>query len=63
MNGVGVSVCRKHVGTLMKRMRVEALYRKPGTSKKQPGHKNISVSVERKDFRLLQPGFGAGHDV
>ena len=28
-----------HVGTLMKRMGVEALYRKPGTSKKHPGHK------------------------
>ena len=26
-------------GTLMKRMGVEALYRKPGTSKKHPGHK------------------------
>lgn len=29
---------RKHVGTLMKRMGIEALYRKPGTSKKHPGH-------------------------
>ena len=29
---------RKHVGTLMKRMGMEALYRKPGTSKKHPGH-------------------------
>jgi putative transposase len=34
----GVAVGRKHVGTLMKRMGVEALYRKPGTSKKHPGH-------------------------
>src|SRR4029077_7817038 len=31
-------VGRKHVGTLMKRMGIEALYRKPGTSKKHPGH-------------------------
>lgn len=30
---------RKHVGTLMKRMGIEALYRKPGTSKRNPGHK------------------------
>ena len=34
----GLNVGRKHVGTLMKRMGIEALYRKPGTSKKHPGH-------------------------
>jgi len=39
LNRGGVSIGRKHVGTLMKRMGVEALYRKPGTSKKHPGHK------------------------
>jgi putative transposase len=38
LNRDGLSVGRKHVGTLMKRMGVEALYRKPGTSKKHPGH-------------------------
>ncbi|MBW2636689.1 MAG: DDE-type integrase/transposase/recombinase, partial [Deltaproteobacteria bacterium] len=35
----GFTVGRKHVGTLMKRMGVEALYRRPGTSKRHPGHK------------------------
>ena len=35
----GIKVGRRHVGTLMKRMGIEALYRKPGTSKKHPGHK------------------------
>jgi len=34
LNRSGFAVGRKHVGTLMKRMGVEALYRKPGTSKK-----------------------------
>ena len=38
LNRDGVAVGRKHVSTLMKRMGVEALYRKPGTSKKHPGH-------------------------
>jgi putative transposase len=38
LNLEGLDVGRKHVGTLMKRMGVEALYRKPGTSKKHPGH-------------------------
>jgi putative transposase len=34
----GLGVGRKHVGTLMKRMGIEAVYRKPRTSKKHPGH-------------------------
>ena len=34
----GVMVGRKHVGTLMRRMGIEALYRRPGTSKRHPGH-------------------------
>jgi len=34
----GFKVGHKHVGTLMKRMGIEALYRKPGTSRKHPGH-------------------------
>ncbi len=38
LNQQGYEVGRKHVGKLMKRMGMEALYRKPGTSKKHPGH-------------------------
>ena len=38
LNRQGFEVGRKHVGKLMKRMGIEALYRKPGTSKKHPGH-------------------------
>ena len=34
-----IKVGRKHVATLMARMGIEALYRKPNTSKKHPGHK------------------------
>ena len=34
-----VTIGRRHVATLMKRMRIEALYRKPITSKPAPGHK------------------------
>jgi len=37
--GEGVSIGRDHVRTLMKRMRVEAIYRRPNTSKPAPGHK------------------------
>jgi putative transposase len=35
----GVEVGRRHVGTLMKRMGIEALYRKPNTSKPTPENK------------------------
>ena len=35
----GIQVGRRHVATLMKRMGVEALYRRPRTSKPAPGHK------------------------
>ncbi len=35
----GHKVGRKHVATLMKRMGIEALYRKPKTTRRQPGHK------------------------
>jgi putative transposase len=34
----GTTVGRKHVATLMKRMGIEALYRKPNTSRKHPRH-------------------------
>jgi len=39
LNREGFDVGRRHVGTLMRRMGIEALYRKPNTSKKHPGHK------------------------
>jgi putative transposase len=35
----GVEVGRRHVATLMAKMGIEALYRKPNTSKPHPGHK------------------------
>ena len=35
----GFDVGRKYIGTLMKKMDIEALYRKPRTTKPHPGHK------------------------
>ncbi len=34
----GIHVGRKHVATLMRKMGIEALYRKPNTSRKHPEH-------------------------
>jgi putative transposase len=39
LNQEGTTIGRRHVATLMKRMGIEALYRKPSTSKPAPGHK------------------------
>jgi putative transposase len=35
----GISIGRTHVRTLMRRMGIEALYRRPRTSKPAPGHR------------------------
>ena len=35
----GFEIGRKHTATLMKKMGIEALYRRPNTSKPEPGHK------------------------
>ena len=48
----GIAVGRRHVATLMKRMGIEAIYRRPNTSKPAPGHKIYpyllrGVTVER----------------
>ena len=34
----GIPVGRRHVSTLMRKMGIEALYRRPNTSRKHPGH-------------------------
>jgi len=39
LNQDGIEVGRKHVATLMKRMGIEALYRKPKTTRKHPQHR------------------------
>ena len=54
LNQEGVEIGRRHVATLMKRMGIAALYRKPNTSKPAPGHKVYpyllrGVAVDRPD--------------
>lgn len=38
LHRAGCRIGRKHVATLMKKMGIDVLYKKPGTSKKHPGH-------------------------
>jgi putative transposase len=52
LRGEGVEIGRSRVATMMKRMGIEALYRRPNTSKPAPGHKIYpyllrAVTVER----------------
>ena len=42
LNAEGIEVGRRHVATLMNRMDITALYRRPSTSKPAPGHKIYS---------------------
>jgi putative transposase len=39
LGGESIEIGRQHVATLMKRMGIEAIYRRPSTSKPAPGHK------------------------
>jgi putative transposase len=39
LRGEGIAIGRERVATMMRRMRIEALYRRPNTSRPAPGHK------------------------
>lgn len=39
LRGEGLEAGRLHIATLMKKMGIEAIYRRPNTSKPAPGHK------------------------
>lgn len=45
----GVKIGRPHVVTLMKRMGIEAIYRKPNTSKPAPGHKIYAYLLRKME--------------
>jgi len=60
LNREGVSIGRRHVATLMKRMGIEAIYRRPNTSKPAPGTRFILSSAQTED-RQAQPCLGDGH--
>ena len=52
LRGEGVAIGRQRVATMMRRMGIEAIYRRPNTSKPAPGHKIYpyllrGVAVER----------------
>lgn len=54
LNQDGIKVGRKHVATLMKRMGIEALYRKPKTTKKHPEHRVYPYLL--RGLTICRPG-------
>ena len=59
----GFQTGRRHVSTLMKRMRIQAVYRKPNTSKPAPGHKIYPYLLRNATGHAPQPGLGHGHHL
>jgi putative transposase len=49
----GLHVGRRHIGTLMRRMGIEALAPQPGTSKRAPGHKIYPYLL--RNFAIERP--------
>ena len=47
LNREGVSIGRRHVASLMKRIGIAAIYRRPNTSKPAPGHKIYPYLLRR----------------
>ena len=59
----GSKVGRRHVKTLMQRMGIEALYRRPRTTKPEPGHKIYPYLLRGRGGHAAEPGVGDGHHV
>ena len=59
----GREIGRRHVATLMKKMGVEAIYRRPNTSKPAPGHKIYPYLLRNLAVSAAQPGLGERHHL
>ncbi len=59
----GDRVGRRHVATLMKRMGIHALYRKPNTSKRHPAHKVYPLSAAQSGDHSTELGLGSRHHL
>src|SRR5258705_6770389 len=59
----GSKAGRRHIKTLMRRMGIEALYRRPRTTKPEPGSQGLSVSAARHGDRAAESGLGDGHHL
>ena len=63
LNREGFTVGRTHVGTLMARMGIEALYRKPGASTTHPGHEIYPYLLRGLAINRANQVWALRHDV
>ena len=60
----GSKIGRRHVRTLMRKMGIEALYRRPRTSTPEPSHKiDLSILVARHGDHAAESSVGDGHHI
>src|SRR6266705_3535043 len=59
----GYKIGRRHVKTLMKRMGIEALYRRPRTSKPAPGHTIYPYLLRAMEITRPNQGVGDGYHL
>ena len=59
----GCKIGRRHVKTLMRRMGIEALYRRPRTTKPEPGHKIFPYLLRGIEITRAKSGVGDGHHL
>jgi hypothetical protein len=59
----GIEVGRRHIRTLMRKMGIDAIYRRPNTSRSAPGHRIYPYLVARPGHHSAQSGLGHGHHL
>jgi putative transposase len=57
----GLVIGRRHVRTLMRKMAIEAIYRRPNTSKPAPGHKIYPYLL--RDMAITRPNQAWAMDI
>jgi hypothetical protein len=61
--GEGIAIGQRHVATLMKRMAIEALYRRPNNVPPGAGPQDLALPAARTDDRAAEPGVGDGYHL
>ena len=61
LRGQGHAVNTKRVQRLMRRMGIEAIYRRPRTTRPDSGHKGVSLPAQRPSDQRGEPGLGDRH--
>ena len=63
LRGEGIAIGRERVTTMMRRMGIEAIYRRPHTSKPADGHKVFPYLLRGMTIERAEPGVGDGYHV